>query len=56
MTKQLVSAELPESIGKLTSLISLSVSNNQLTSEFPRIFLSLPKTQYTVFQKLNTRK
>ena len=31
-------AELPESIGKLTSLTRLEVQYNQLTSEFPRTF------------------
>ena len=36
-------AELPESIGKLTSLTTLSVWNNQLTGEFPRTFLAPSK-------------
>ena len=40
MTKQLVSAELPESIGKLTRLQYFQCSSNKLTSEFPRTFLA----------------
>ena len=47
-TEQLVSTELPESIGNLTNLTLLNVWGNQLTSEFPRTFLSPPKTQHTV--------
>ena len=38
-TEQLDSTELPESIGNLTFLNVLSVGDNQLTSEFPRMFL-----------------
>ena len=47
-TEQLVSTELPESIGKLTNVRDFCCNNNQLTSEFPRIFLALPEcsTQY----------
>ena len=36
-------AELPESIENLTSLTSLNVYGNQLTSEFPKTFLAPPK-------------
>ena len=37
-------AEVPESIGRLGGLVSLDVSQNKLISEFPKIFLALPKT------------
>ena len=47
-TEQLVLTELPESIGNLAKLEKFWCYSNQLTSEFPRIFLSLPKTQYAV--------
>ena len=48
--EQLVSTELPESIGNLTKLEKFWCNGNQLTSEFPRIFLSLPKTQCAVLR------
>ena len=39
-TEELVSTELPESIGKLTKLQNFQGQYNKLTSEFPRTFLA----------------
>ena len=50
-TEQLDSTELPESIGNLTSLTELDVRVNQLTSEFPRMFLET-STQYLTTEQL----
>ena len=47
-TEQLVLTVLLESIGDLAKLVIFICHGNQLTSEFPSIFLAPPKTQYTV--------
>ena len=54
-TEQLVSTELPESIGNLAKLEDLRCHYNQLTSEFPRIFPA-QRNQYTVSDLMCSRQ